>query len=505
VKASGVIAYTGNPTDGDTITLGEDVYEFDSNFAIGANSIQVVIGLTADDTFQNLVDQILSNSETHEAEIDTVRDIVTIRATSPGVAGNELVFTSSSSVVSLNPITSLLAGGVDPIVFTRGVDYTIRYDTGQLARTGSSKISDPGPADLSISYSFFPGGIDQASSYPQTIKPVGQKLEPDATANFFFFGRNNDFISITGINDNFVVVPRIPDRFSYLKPIERGKYAQVVVFSGVGFSAPLDFKAKTDRDALLIKNGVPVPQESAGWQFQNEKTVVINAAEVDPTAIYEFEYFLKYQYTTPPITVPEPESSYVLVPYSYKVRNAEEVKEDVRKVLALDENRQAKLIVPAILDQTLSTLERTIGDETQEINDEFWRFIDETNVEVFVGAFDESATFTLTYKSRRIEFVSPVDEQWEFATGSGTTFGPFTTFKPGDKRNLSELAIFRVTASGDFDVDDYRVRSVAGILDTPELTSCGFGLEPFGKLPFGGCGIVTEVESTFQKKALGGT
>ena len=506
IQAFGTITYTGNPADGDIIRLGDDVYEFDNNFVIGANNIQVVIGLTADDTFQNFVDQVLSNSLTHEAEINTELGIVTVRAITPGVAGNKLIFTANSSVVTLSPITSQLTGGVDPQPFTRNVDYIIRYDTGQLARTGTSTIPDPSPSDLVIDYSFFPGGVDRDSSYPQTIKPVGQKIEPDRSARFFFFGTSGDFANSSGISTNFVVVPRVPDRFSYLKPIERGRYAQVVVFSGVGFSAPLDFTAKTDQDSLLVKNGMPIPQSASGWQFQNENTIVLNPAEVDPTATYEFEYFLKYQYTTPPISVPEPETAYVLLPYSYKVRNVEEIKEDVQKVLTLDENRIAKLTVPAIMDQALATLEKTVAGQTQEVGDEFWQFVDETTVEVFLGAFDDSATYTLTYKSLRVEFVSPVNEQWEFATtDANMNFGPFVPFNIGDKFLLGDLVQFRVTAYGDFDVDDYRVRSVAGIVDSPFVSNCGFGFEPFGKLPFGGCGLQVFEEPTQQQKALTGT
>jgi len=504
IKASGEIAYTGNPSDGDTVTLGEDVYEFDNNFSITVDRIQVIIGLTADDTFANFVEQVLSNSLTHEATQDTVRGVVTVSAKEPGVDGNSLLFVANSSVLMLDPLTSTLTGGVDPVAFKRGDDYVIRYDTGQIARTGSGAIPVPAPDDLAITYSYFPGGIGFSESYVQTIKPVGEKLEPEINEGFFFFGTHNDWQSVTGVIDNLTIVPRTPTRFSYLKPVERGLYSQVVTFSGVGFSAPLDFKAKDDQAALLIKDGVPVVNSSDGWQFSNDKTIVINADEFEAASVYEFQYFLKYQYTSPPITIPEPEKSYVLLPYSYKVRDANEIKEDVQKVLALDENRIGTLVIPAITDKTLSTLERTIGDTTEVISDEFYQYVDESTVEIFIGAFDESATYTLTYKSRRIEFVSPVNEQWEFSTGSGTNFGPYVPFIPGDKFKLDQVAKFRVTTWGDFDVDDYRVRAIAGIIDSPDISSCGFGVEPFGTMPFGGCGLATIEDPLIIKKSLSG-
>jgi len=70
----------------------------------------VVIGLTPDETFQNLVEQINTNSTFVLAAINTDIRLVTITALTEGIAGNSLVFTSSSSQMTLIPGTAALEG-----------------------------------------------------------------------------------------------------------------------------------------------------------------------------------------------------------------------------------------------------------------------------------------------------------------------------------------------------------------------------------------------------------
>lgn len=505
----GTIGYsdTTNPADGDSVQIGDDVYEFDNNFTLNdLNAIQVIIGLTPDATFQNFVDQINSNSQSVSASLDTVLNTVTITALTPGSLGDETVFAGSSAVLTFTPTLGHLIGGIESVTFQRDTDYTMFYATGQIARATNSTISDPSPADLAIDYSFYPGGIDRSDSYPSNIKPVGIKVEPDFTQGFFYYGRDNDFRNISGINLNFQPVTRVPSRFSFLKPVVRGKYAQVVTFSGVGFSAPLDFNAVTDQDALLLKNGAAIPQSGTGWTFLNDKTATIAASEFDATAVYEIEYMVKFQYTSAPITIPDAGSTYVFLPYSYKMRNAEESMVDVAKVLILDENRDATLSLPAVQDQSLSTITRTLAGEVTTLNDDQWQYLDDKTVEIFVSAFDDAASYTLTYKSSKITYTTPVTENWEVATSpDGIVFTAFAPINPGDTFASDAFAMFRVTVFGDFDVDDYRLRSIAGILDSSDLSGCGFGIEPFGKLPFGGCGEETETEPTNFPQSIGGT
>lgn len=495
--SAGAIVYSGNPTDGNKVVIGTETYEFDSDFNIGSNSIQVVVTPDTDATMSNLVDQINSNSVVATATIDTTAKLVIITAQRPGVAGDGLAFaTAASGIFMVTPIIGTLIGGADPVLYARDVDYEMDFVLGRIKRKPGGAIPNPSPVDLVIDYSYSSAGIDPQDSYPQNIKSVGAKIEADITADLIFYGTMGDFTNVSGIAVNLDPVERTPTRFSYLRPRVRGVYQQVVVFSGIGFSANLDFRGMIDQPAMLLKDGQAIPMASgilSGWSWVDDDTIQITSGEFSAASVYEFEYTVKFQYTTAPIAIADTFSSYVLVPYSYRMRNAEETLEDVERVLQLNENRIAELALPAVQDKSISELIKASGGMVESVASRFWRFIDETHVEVLLGAFATDAIFTLRYKASRIDFVSPVVEKWEYATASGvnllTNFLPFT---PGDSVDLADFTKFRVTTYGDFDIDDYRVRSFAAIIDTVDLTTCGYGLGGYGMTPYG-CGFDVEV------------
>jgi len=116
-----------------------------------------------------------------------------------------------------------------------GQDYEVRYEAGQLRRLSQGGISIlRRQIWLSLTLSIL-AALKQNTSYTQTIKPVGVKIEPDIAANFFFYGTSAHFSSASGIAVNLALVSRIPSRFSFLAPVERGLYVQVVDFEGYGF------------------------------------------------------------------------------------------------------------------------------------------------------------------------------------------------------------------------------------------------------------------------------
>lgn len=421
IKSKGTIVYSDQPADGDTITIGVNVYEFD-NDSIFTNT-QVVIGATAVDTFQNLVDVINVTSPLATASINTAKNTVTVQALLAGISGNTIIFAADCSVVKLTPIIGTLDGGVEGADFARGRDYIMRYDQGEISRVPQGSIPEPTPSDLVITYSYFPGDVALNQSYSQTIKPMGVKLEIDPTCLFFFRGRLHDFTDPDAINLNFEAVERSPSRFSYLKPATRGKYVQVIQFDpGAPHDATLDFAAMVDQEACLVKNkdGVTtsIPfDDPDGWFFLDENTIRLStstkyvrpdeASLFEATATYEIVYFVKFQFTTAPIGIADVSSAYALLPYAYKSRQVEEEKEDVEQVLFFDVSRQAKLKLPAVRDQSLAELSQFIGGQREILSDDQWQFIDENTVEVFLSAFDTAAIYRLTYKSSKITYVTP--------------------------------------------------------------------------------------------------
>lgn len=502
IHAFGTIQYTGQPADGDTLSIGTSVYEFDNNSVVAGGHLPVTIGATDDDTFANLVTEILATSAFVDATQNAAKKTVTVTALLAGAGGNSIIFAPSCSVVRLTPIIGTLDGGTDPVGYTRDVDYTVRYPQGEIARLPHGAIPDPSPTDLAVTYSFFPGGIPLNESYPQTIKPVGVKLEIDPTCLFFFRGRYVDFTHPEAFNQNFEVVLRSPSRFTYLKPVTRGRYAQVVhpsatpEFDG-SHEAVLDYTAMVDQEAILIKtiDGVStaIPQDSAtnGWFFPNATAMRISPADFDPSAEYEFVYFVQFQFITAPITIADLSSGYALLPYAYRMRQVDELKEDVEQTLILDTaTRRTTLRLPAITDQALAEVSRTLGGTTDVISDELWGFVDDTTVEIFLGAYDPAAIFTITYKSSKMQVSTPVNELYEVAlSDDGITFGAYAAFEPGEVVTLAKYVKFRLTAWGDFDVDDYRLRGFGGIVDDATINIGGFGVSPFGRFPFGDGGV----------------
>jgi hypothetical protein len=424
IKASGTIQYADQPADGDTITIGVNVFEFDNDTVFVSGHNPVTIGATAEDTFQSLVDSINVLSPLANATHNAAKHTVTVQALLAGADGNGIVFAQDCSVVKLTPIIGTLDGGVDGETFARGTDYIMRYEEGQIARTSQGAILDPSPSDLVVTYSYFPGDVPLNTSYSQTIKPVGVKLEIDPTCLFFFRGRMHDFIDPNVINVNFEAVERTPTRFSYLRPVVRGKYTQVVHLSAsTPHLASLDYAAMVDQEAILVKtdangNMSAIPFDNPdGWWFTTDQQIRLSTsvkylapgetALFDPDAEYEFVYFVKFQFTTAPIGIADVSSAYALLPYSYKARQVEESKEDVEQTLFLDANRQAKLKLPAIKDQGLAELSRSLGGQTEVLSDDQWQFVDQSTVEVLLSAFDPAAIFTLTYKSSKISYVAP--------------------------------------------------------------------------------------------------
>lgn len=422
ISASGTITYTSQPADGDTITVGVNVYEFDNNSIFTATP--VTIGATPDDTFQNLVDVINVTNPLASASLNAAKHTVTIAALLPGADGNAITFAADTLSARVAPIIGTLDGGIDGVQYTRGLDYVMRYDEGEIARLPQGSIPDPTPSDLAITYSYFPGDIPMNESYSQTLKPVGVKLEIDPTCLFFFRGREHDFRDVEAENINFEVVGRQPSRFSYLKPAVRGKYTQVVDFAASPpHDAALDFEAMIDQEAYLVKTSAEglvttIPFDNPdGWWFTDDQHIRLStstkyvrpdeAALFEATAEYEIVYFVKFQFTTAPIGIADPTSAYALVPYSYKSRQVEETKEDVEQTLFFDTTRQAKLRLPAVQDQSLAELSRFLGGQRDILTDDLWTFVDNSTVEVFLSAFDAAAIYTLTYKSSKIDYVAP--------------------------------------------------------------------------------------------------
>jgi len=418
LPASGTIAYFGQPNDGNTITVAYKTFEFDSNSIVTPGNVPVTIGSNADVTYQNFVIAVNTISPHVIAEINTNKT-VTIRSRLIGTDGNSFIFTTDIDNVKITPQIGFLQGGRDRVDYTRGEDYVIRYPEGQIRKTPQSKIFNT--ELLYIDYYHFPSEVSLNKSYPQSIKPAGVKIEPDQTCLFFFRGRTEDFTHPDASLVNFEVVTREPDRFSYLRPVVRGFYTQVVQFTPTPpHQATLSYAAMVNQPAFLTKikgnTYTTIPFGSNGWSFVSQTTIDLSTSTVylrpgepalfEPDAQYEFSYYVKFQFETAPIAVTDPTSPYVLLPYSYVAQNLIETKEETEQILFFNENRLAKLKLPAIMDQSLCELSVSIGGKTTIVPESQWQFVDEYTVEVFLVGFDTAGIYKLKYRYSKLSIVT---------------------------------------------------------------------------------------------------
>jgi hypothetical protein len=500
LKSVGYLSYFSQPTDGDLLILGNDIYEFDDDLSVTSSYTRVPIAATVDATFSGLASIINSTSSAVIAESLTGQNNIKIEAQTSGSSGNDTVFASTANlnVISLNPLGGKLEGGVDSgQTFYRDDDYTIRYETGQLTRLADGDIPATSPNDLVVDYSYYPGGVGFTESYTQQVKPVGIKVEPLLTGFFFTHGTEAELNQGSGIN--FSVVSRTPDKHSHLIPSTRGKRVEVLdtfTHSGGLFVADLDFAANTSSVGnTVVSDGISVPLITSGvtegWQFTDSTHIALTSGVYDAAATHEFEYSVLFQFTTSGIMVPDSDAGWAMLPYSFRATQVTESKDDVEKVLLLGEDRRSTLQVPAITDKSLSEMERSVGGVSTVISDSEWDFVDSQTVEVLLDGFFEGAIYTIRYKASILNFVSQANETWEYATSAdNSSYTAFSSFTPGDVKILDNWMKFRVTVDGDFETTEYRLKSFNALADTAQLVECGFGIEDLGMLPFDLCGYL---------------
>lgn len=135
VAATSPLTGSGNPSDGDTVTIGSDTYTFKTALSVGpAVAFEVLIGAALIDTLTNLAAAVNADTgagtlygtgTTANADVDAgIATISTLplTATVAGAAGNSIVSTESSTVLSFADTT-----------FDGGVDATVAATRGNLA------------------------------------------------------------------------------------------------------------------------------------------------------------------------------------------------------------------------------------------------------------------------------------------------------------------------------------------------------------------------------------
>jgi len=129
VKAQGTLTFSGPVSDGETVTIGGAVYEFDTNGETVEGNIAVDVsqGATASDAVTALVAAITANDDLVVTAVDGDGDTVVVTAVVPGTEGNKIAVSTDASNGEWAKAT--LAGGIDGTVAKKG---TIMFDENYL-------------------------------------------------------------------------------------------------------------------------------------------------------------------------------------------------------------------------------------------------------------------------------------------------------------------------------------------------------------------------------------
>jgi hypothetical protein len=113
VAASGILTLTGAVSDGETVTIGDDVYEFDTNASVTAGNILVDVsaGATAPDAITALVSAITASGTEPITATDGAGDTVDIVADVKGTLANSIGTVTDCANGSFGAAN--LEGGVD--------------------------------------------------------------------------------------------------------------------------------------------------------------------------------------------------------------------------------------------------------------------------------------------------------------------------------------------------------------------------------------------------------
>ncbi len=129
VAASGTLTFSDSVSDGETVTIGDDVYEFDtdSDVAEGHIAVDVSGGATASDAVTALVAAITDNATEGVSAVDGDGDTVVVTADTKGTAGNAIATTTTC--VDGSWAEETLTGGVAGTV---GEQWTLFVDASYL-------------------------------------------------------------------------------------------------------------------------------------------------------------------------------------------------------------------------------------------------------------------------------------------------------------------------------------------------------------------------------------
>lgn len=191
IAATGSIAFSGNPADGDTVTVGETTYQFKTDMA-AANDIK--LGSSQSDSIATLV-KVINGTTTPNASAS---------ASASGAAGNSVALAATGSVMSVSGST-LEGGALSTVLPTVACVFTAGAEDNEavIGGTGAFRGILVGPKqyanymNLEATMSLPDGSIGQLATMGHILVKVGNAVSPDDAAVY-----NNVTGEISGIESS---------------------------------------------------------------------------------------------------------------------------------------------------------------------------------------------------------------------------------------------------------------------------------------------------------------
>lgn len=210
IAAQGSVSFSGNPADGDSVTIGETTYTFKTEMA-AANDIK--LGSSQSDSISTLVKVVngtgasgtdyYAGTTTPNASASAVSSgsEVTVSAKTAGAAGNSVALAAAGSVMSVSGST-LEGGAVSSVLPTVACVFTAGAEDNEavIGGTGAFRGILVGPKqyanymNLDATMTLPDGSIGQLATMGHILVKVGNAVSPDDVAVY-----NNVTGEISGI------------------------------------------------------------------------------------------------------------------------------------------------------------------------------------------------------------------------------------------------------------------------------------------------------------------
>lgn len=423
-------------------------------------------------------------------------------------AGNgtmEYEYTSLSTIKKLRwtPYGTVWGSGVGYVTVTADGVYTLTAPDGsylQVNCTYNILPTDSRSRVLVIS--------DETTYRGQTreISPCYTSLSIHDVSEYGTGGLCKNLIGVIGEDDfslcglvNCDISPRDPFKYAFVYPeFESPVRGEQLTFSLVGLSyeATLSYYSNSDQvEATLYENGIPVP--NTWWSFSAGNTVsipasVITAGHLSISSSYTIDYHLIYQVTSTVLDMPIVNASWHdyawWVDYSiYERYDSVQGEFDATSQLFFNQDTgRAVLDKRSAANKSRSNLLLQQAEIQREIPKSYWRFVDDTTVEIDLNYLVNGQYF-LQHQESRVYEQSRLNITFEHRSGATAVDCVSAAWSTVSKNSIVDIYQttphgyhqLRLSISGIRDLRDFKMRSMSikglsmsgGVSAIPGLTS----------------------------------